>query len=58
MARFASFHRALIDNGVHWPPSQYEAGFVSAAHDVAVLERTAVAVRAAMQAAAASRSPS
>ncbi|MFI5308262.1 MAG: glutamate-1-semialdehyde 2,1-aminomutase [Polyangiales bacterium] len=38
--RFGRFHRGLIEHGVHWPASQYEAGFVSAAHDARALERT------------------
>jgi len=48
--RFARFHRELLAHGVYWPPSQYEAGFVSSAHDDAVLERTRTAVRAALSA--------
>jgi glutamate-1-semialdehyde 2,1-aminomutase len=31
-ARYAAMHRALIEAGVFWPPSQFEAGFVSTAH--------------------------
>jgi glutamate-1-semialdehyde 2,1-aminomutase len=50
-ARFGRFHRSLIEHGVHWPPSQFEAGFVSAAHDAAALERTRSAVKAAFAAA-------
>jgi glutamate-1-semialdehyde 2,1-aminomutase len=46
-ARFARFHRALLEQGVYWPCSQYEAGFVSAAHDDALLERTRAAARVA-----------
>jgi glutamate-1-semialdehyde aminotransferase len=30
---------------VYWPCSQYEAGFVSLAHDDVLLERTRLAVR-------------
>ena len=30
--RFAAFHRALLDGGVYLAPSQFEAGFLSAAH--------------------------
>jgi glutamate-1-semialdehyde 2,1-aminomutase len=48
--RFARFHRALLDNGVYWPPSQFEAGFVSLAHDDAALERTRDAVSLAVRA--------
>jgi glutamate-1-semialdehyde 2,1-aminomutase len=31
-ARFARFFRTLLENGVYWPPSQFEAAFVSTAH--------------------------
>ncbi len=37
---FGRWHRALLDNGVYWPPSQYEAAFVSLAHDEASLDIT------------------
>jgi glutamate-1-semialdehyde 2,1-aminomutase len=49
---FARFFRAMLDAGVYWVPSQFEAAFLSAAHtpqDLAVTER---AIRRAMQAAA------
>ncbi len=36
---FASFFRAMIENGVYLPPSQYEAWFVSLAHGDAEIER-------------------
>jgi len=49
---FGRFHAAALAGGVYWPPSQYEAGFVSAAHDERVLERTAAALRTAFVAAA------
>jgi glutamate-1-semialdehyde 2,1-aminomutase len=31
-ARFATYYRAMIEGGVFFPPSQYEAAFLSAAH--------------------------
>jgi glutamate-1-semialdehyde 2,1-aminomutase len=31
-AAFGRFHRAMLDNGVYLPPSQFEAAFMSAAH--------------------------
>jgi glutamate-1-semialdehyde 2,1-aminomutase len=46
-ARFARWHRGMIEAGVYWPCSQYEAGFVCAAHDDALLERTRRAARTA-----------
>jgi glutamate-1-semialdehyde 2,1-aminomutase len=48
--RFAHFHRSLLENGVYWPPSQFEAGFVSLAHDDAALEKTRDAVSIALRA--------
>jgi glutamate-1-semialdehyde 2,1-aminomutase len=44
-AAFGRFHRALLKRGVYWPPSQFEAGFVSISHDEAALQRTEIAVR-------------
>ncbi|MGB0680543.1 MAG: glutamate-1-semialdehyde 2,1-aminomutase [Polyangiales bacterium] len=37
-ARFARFHRALLAAGVYWPPSQFEAAFLSLAHTGAALD--------------------
>jgi glutamate-1-semialdehyde 2,1-aminomutase len=48
--RFGRFHRALLDRGVYWPPSQFEAGFVSLAHDTTALELTRAAVTDALRA--------
>ncbi|MEE8353522.1 MAG: hypothetical protein V3S10_03615, partial [Dehalococcoidales bacterium] len=31
-AAFARFHGRLLANGVYWPPSQFEAAFVSLSH--------------------------
>jgi glutamate-1-semialdehyde 2,1-aminomutase len=31
-ARFAEFHRHMLERGIYLPPSQFEAAFVSAAH--------------------------
>jgi len=36
----ARFCRAMLDRGVYPPPSQFEAWFVSLAHDAAAIERT------------------
>jgi glutamate-1-semialdehyde 2,1-aminomutase len=44
---FARFHGALLDEGVYWPPSQFEAAFVSLAHDEAALEKTEGAMKRA-----------
>jgi glutamate-1-semialdehyde 2,1-aminomutase len=46
--RFASFHRGLTERGVYWPPSQFEAAFVSLAHTESDVEATLAAARAAL----------
>jgi glutamate-1-semialdehyde 2,1-aminomutase len=40
----------MLSHGVYWPPSQYEAGFVSSAHDAHALERTRKAALASFAA--------
>jgi glutamate-1-semialdehyde 2,1-aminomutase len=50
--RFAAFFHAMLDNGVHLPPSAYEAWFVGAAHDERALDRIATAAKRAANAAA------
>ena len=47
-ARFARFHRAMLDRGVMLPPSQFEAWFVSLAHDEATIDRAVAAARDAL----------
>ena len=42
--RFARFFHALLDNGVYFPPAQFEAAFLSAAHTSAILETSAKAI--------------
>jgi glutamate-1-semialdehyde 2,1-aminomutase len=37
---FARLHRAWLDAGVLWPPSQFEAGFLSVAHTESDIDRT------------------
>lgn len=44
---FNRFFHAMLDRGVFLAPSAYEAGFVSSAHDEAVIEATLVAAREA-----------
>lgn len=45
-ARFAKFFHHLLDRGVYFPPSQFEAGFFSAAHTAADIAATQDAIRA------------
>lgn len=44
---FARWHAKMLDQGVYWPPAQFEAAFVSAAHGERDIDET---VRAAEQA--------
>jgi glutamate-1-semialdehyde 2,1-aminomutase len=50
-ARFARFFHALLDAGVYFPPSQFEAAFVSAAHTDADIDATLTAAAKAFAAA-------
>ncbi len=47
--RFARFFRAMLERGVYLAPSQFEAGFISLAHDDAVIDATIEAAREAMK---------
>jgi len=42
--KFGEFHRQLLEQGIYWPPSQYEAGFISQAHSYEDIEVTIKAV--------------
>jgi glutamate-1-semialdehyde 2,1-aminomutase len=44
----ARFCRAMLERGVYPPPSQFEAWFVSLAHDSAAIDRTVEAAREAL----------
>ncbi len=44
--RFNRFFHAMLERGVYFAPSAFEAGFVSMAHDDAVIEATLDAARA------------
>ena len=48
-ARFARFFRSLLDHGVYFPPSQFEAAFVSTAHSEADVASTLDAVARAFE---------
>lgn len=49
---FPKWHRALLENGVSWPPSNYEAAFLTLAHGDAEFERLERAAQAAFRAVA------
>ena len=46
-ARYARFFHAMLDREVYLAPSQFEAAFVSLAHDDELIERTIAAAGAA-----------
>ena len=46
-AAFARFHRAMLERGVYLPPSQFEAWFLSTAHDDAAIDHVIGAAREA-----------
>jgi glutamate-1-semialdehyde 2,1-aminomutase len=48
-ARYARVFHALLDAGIYLAPSQFEAAFVSTAHDAETLEQTARAVADALR---------
>jgi glutamate-1-semialdehyde 2,1-aminomutase len=50
--RFNTFFHKMLDAGVYFAPSAFEAGFVSSAHDDGVIEATAEAARVAFDAVA------
>jgi glutamate-1-semialdehyde 2,1-aminomutase len=49
--RFGRWHGAMLSRGQYWPPSQYEAAFISATHDDALIDATIAAADEALQAA-------
>ena len=54
-AAFARFHRAMLEQGVWLPCSQYEAAFLSTAHTIENIEQTIQAAKAAFTAVAESK---
>lgn len=47
---FGRWHAALLEHGVYWPCSQFEAAFISLAHDADSLSKTGRAFEAAFAA--------
>jgi glutamate-1-semialdehyde 2,1-aminomutase len=47
---YAKFFHAMLDQGIYLAPSQFEAAFLSAAHDDVAMEKTIAAVRKSMAA--------
>jgi glutamate-1-semialdehyde 2,1-aminomutase len=48
--KFASWHAGLLARGIYWPPSQFEAAFVSAAHGPDDVAKTVEAATLAFEA--------
>lgn len=46
--RFQAFFHGMLQQGIYWAPSAFEAGFMSAAHSDADLEKTLAASRVVM----------
>ncbi len=44
-AKFAKWHRGMLERGVYLAPSQYEAGFMSLAHTEEDIDKTIAAAR-------------
>lgn len=44
--RFSKYYKAMRRRGIYLAPSQFEASFVSAAHDAAAIEKTLIAAAA------------
>jgi len=47
---FASWHGNMLSRGLYWPPSQYEAAFLSTAHSDADIDRTVQAAEESLAA--------
>jgi glutamate-1-semialdehyde 2,1-aminomutase len=48
-AAFGRFHGGLLAEGIYWPPAQFEAAFISTAHDEAAIDRTIAAAATALK---------
>jgi len=46
--RFGAWHRGLVTRGIYWPPSQFEAAFISLSHSEADIDRTVDAALGAL----------
>jgi glutamate-1-semialdehyde 2,1-aminomutase len=47
-AFYARFFHAMLDRGIYLAPSQFEAGFLSLAHDEAAIDETIAAAEDAL----------
>ncbi len=51
-ARFGRWHGAMLSRGQYWPPSQFEAAFLSVAHDEGIVDATIKVADEALKASA------
>ena len=47
--KFAKYFHGMLESGVYLAPSQFEAGFISAAHDEESIEKTVSAALKVMK---------
>jgi glutamate-1-semialdehyde 2,1-aminomutase len=47
--RFKKFFHGMLEAGVYLAPSQFEAGFISTAHNEADIEKTVLAARRTLE---------
>jgi glutamate-1-semialdehyde 2,1-aminomutase len=45
---FAKFFHFCLENGVYFPPSQFETAFISTAHSATDIDRTVAVIREAL----------
>ena len=50
--KFGKWHSAMLERGQYWPPSQFEAAFLSTAHSESIIDETIKAAGEAFAAAA------
>ena len=48
--RFGTFHGSMLESGIYWPPAQFEAAFVSGAHEDADIDAAIAAAAKALAA--------
>jgi glutamate-1-semialdehyde 2,1-aminomutase len=46
--RFNRFFHSMLEQGIYWPPSQFEAAFISAVHTDTDIDRTVNAAAKAL----------
>ena len=47
--KFGKYFHGMLEEGIYLAPSQFEAGFISAAHDEAAIKKTVAAAAKVMK---------